>query len=167
MRKEVGKEKENIRFGCEGKWDQARFWDCRNSIQTRRDKKYTHSTSCASKTGAGAFSECMCIFIRQKGNLFYGKKRQNIFSNSCLVIFYSSSWWSSWSCDRHLKIETKFLLFALYYLLSIFRFLSIKFFRQKIRKKHNQKMETDNWNFCFFIQIRSMRTSDMNLNWSV
>lgn len=40
----------------EGKWDQARFWDCRNSMQARRDKKSTQFTSCAlsKKTGAGA-----------------------------------------------------------------------------------------------------------------
>lgn len=57
----------------EGKWDQARFWDCRNSMQARRDKKSTQFTSCAlsKKTGAGATD---FFSTGRKETCFMGKK---------------------------------------------------------------------------------------------
>lgn len=72
-RKEMG-QKLWIFLTKEGKWDQARFWDCRNSMQARRDKKSTQFYFRCSENK----NRCRChgffIFTGRKETCFMGKK---------------------------------------------------------------------------------------------
>lgn len=62
----------------------GRVWDCRNSMHTRRDKKSTQFTSCASKQVQVLRD---FFFVRRKETCFMGKKTKERHTNVVCSLF--------------------------------------------------------------------------------